>query len=849
MKFYLNFKNDATGLVEITEPVKFDGASFTVAQDSGRYGRDISYGNEEISLEFYDGLNMGFTELLDYYKTYGFESEVEFIIEDFTTGILDFQNAKTDLLTYFECKVIQENTRAIIKRRAEVNVDVFSNKDVENNTITPLVAESILLKAKPIKQVSEWKGEIEKTFMLDDPDPTKPLWGFNLAQNSTKHGISKSLSWLEPIINTDGSDFEKFKIIKASTTLENIQVTCDIDLTYNVIQNVPSIPLQGFFYLMMTYGLTFDGTDTDPNMQRFYSDKWYVGQPDKTVNITEQLTKTIDKLEVGESVWLMWIGFGNASCDIEVIHRKFNVNAQATSTAKNSVIKGVRYADLFNQNIKAISDLAVTNTIDRNQFAFNGKLIRQFTDKPFYVNFKDLTSNLQETNFDYQINKTNVYIGGYPDFYRNVESGAFLQAPDSDFSSVFNQRYTINLLEYKYATYEQNKDETNTTDAIHTEAQFLIPNKLVENKKEINVKIIRDAFSIESARRQGINTKDTTALDNDDKIFVIDVVALAENTKDGFNAELLMRISDGNLQILNNNLAGDYDPFNWTLLGFDATSTFTILSGENAGNYNIVTLEPTIITLSPIGFTPTYTGDAVIKVEYTLNDVSFVNRTNEGFTKIENLESGTNYSNLRYSIKRNLKYWSSYLKTAMKFNNSSITNTSFKYNGELTTRYGSETIDLIEKGSISTFDDAILSPIIYKTKVVANFEMVKNMLDSLATNYGFLRLVDTNERVIKVHPIKLDYEWATNLLTIEGEERNESDYLTIYKVGDLIKINEVGYNIKLIKSNWFKIDGFFLHLYDLNGIPLANKTRFNKVKVEGVIPTSEINLAELLYGL
>jgi hypothetical protein len=97
--FYLNFKNDATGLIEITEPVKFDGASFTVEQDKSRYGRDISYGNEEVSLEFYDGtfnngLTMGLFQLLDYYKTYGFESEVEFILNkngvNFTIGLLDF---------------------------------------------------------------------------------------------------------------------------------------------------------------------------------------------------------------------------------------------------------------------------------------------------------------------------------------------------------------------------------------------------------------------------------------------------------------------------------------------------------------------------------------------------------------------------------------------------------------------------------------------------------------------------------------------------------------------------------------------------------------------------------------
>jgi hypothetical protein len=113
---------------------------------------------------------MGLFNLLDYYKTYGFESEVEFILKKngvtFTVGLLDFQMAKTDLLTYFECKVIQENNRAIINRRSDINVDVFSDKDLDLNTITPLTTENILLKAKPVLQVSEWKVLDQKHFLL-----------------------------------------------------------------------------------------------------------------------------------------------------------------------------------------------------------------------------------------------------------------------------------------------------------------------------------------------------------------------------------------------------------------------------------------------------------------------------------------------------------------------------------------------------------------------------------------------------------------------------------------------------------------------------------------------------------
>lgn len=864
--FYLNFKNDATGLIEITEPVKFDGASFTVEQDKSRYGRDISYGNEEVSLEFYDGifdngLTMGLFQLLDYYKTYGFESEVEFILKkngvNFTIGLLDFQMAKTDLLTYFECKIIQENNRAIINRRKDINVDVFSDKDLDLNTITPLATENILLKAKPVLQVSEWKSIGSETFPIDSTDPTEIWCLFNFAQTNVSYGIENSLGWLSNKIYTATiSDAEKFGLIYAQNKLNNIKVTATIDMTYVVTQGV--FPDFGFMALYLCWGDTFDPSNTSTTRHLLYNDTWGASV-EKTVLLNETFEYTIDEVNQGGKVWLFWAGIGYVDCNIDVTHRNFIIKVDAVSTSIDSIIKGVRYVDLFKQNIKSISGL----TIDApkfdvagefyEQFAFNGKLIRQYTDKPFYVNFKDLAEGLQELNADYQINQNNVFIGQYNDFYNNVDLGGFLQAPDSEFNTNFNDRYSINSFNYSYKTFEQNKDESNTIDSIHTDAQFLLPNKLVENVKKVEVNYIRDPFSIEASRRQGINTKESTSLDNDDKIFLIDVFPLPSGSTNGFGLRLLMRMNSGRLEILNNTLNGEGTPFDWTLLGFVVGSDFDIIAGENIGSYTVYSLEREKIVLTPSGFIPSFEGDGFIKTEFPLNNVSYINRTSQGFTEILNLSSGDNYSNLRYSIKRNMKYWSSYLKTASKYKpNGIIQNTFFKNNGLLSTKYGSETVATVEGGNINVNDlsDAILSPMVFKTKVVAEFETVKTLLDNLATQKGFIRVVDTNNRVLKIHPTKLDYEWMSNLLTIEGEQRNESDFVTIDTIGtELININEVGYDSIILKRNWFKIDGFFITLYDFNSVPLINPTRIEKVKVNGVSYTNAVNLADAINGL
>ena len=54
-KHYLNFVNDGVGRIPISEPVKFDGAAFSVKQDTKGYARDITYMSKEIDLEFYEG--------------------------------------------------------------------------------------------------------------------------------------------------------------------------------------------------------------------------------------------------------------------------------------------------------------------------------------------------------------------------------------------------------------------------------------------------------------------------------------------------------------------------------------------------------------------------------------------------------------------------------------------------------------------------------------------------------------------------------------------------------------------------------------------------------------------------
>ena len=111
-----------------------------------------------------------------------------------------------------------------------------------------------------------------------------------------------------------------------------------------------------------------------------------------------------------------------------------------------------------------------------------------------------------------------------------------------------------------------------------------------------------------------------------------------------------MRASDGlTVEILSEN-------FNWTLLGFKNGDTVYITSGENIGEYAVLQHGVSLLELVFIGSgaEPEFSGISLITLEYPLTNVTLMNRTNEGFNLIENIENPNEVSNLKYSIKRNL---------------------------------------------------------------------------------------------------------------------------------------------------------------------------------------------------
>jgi len=874
-KFYLNFKNEGSfGRVEITEPIGFDGCSFVVEQDNKRYGRDAYKINEEINLTFYKGnfengpiqqipngtvinhLSQGFDWLIEVYNEYGFEANIDFEIElDDTVFIpsnLDFQNAETDELTYLTCKAVQEQGRQLIKRRSDVVTDIFSNKDLDGNSVLPAQTQNILLKAKPVSQKSEWLGS-PISFRVRNVTSGRNSAYYNNIGNLINSQIDDSLSYI-PGFNSP----ENLVYIKALNDLTNVKIDITIDITLQkYLGNIGTGVLKMQAFIGEDQDIQFDPLGQVIGASTIFQ-----------LNIENSSTETINDtinlnnitIQSGKKLFI-WFFISMNSTGVfgveAIINSDSKIEINATSTAIDTVIKGVRYIDVFKENIKRINGFSVdASRFDvggqyYDQFAFTGNLIKQRDDLPFSVKFKDITEDLSEVNADYQIIDNKIYIGQYSDFYTSKELAAFLSPPDSSFKKVTNERYAINEFEYKYKTYEQDRDESNTTDAIHTETQWLTSNLQVENKKLIDVGSIRDPYKLEATRKLAV--KETTSTKDDDKIFLLDVVNLAPNSRGGFTASMIHFVEDGNLKI-----SKDANLPSWALLGFGVNDNFDIDEGINVGNYKVIDIENTIITLEPLpGTTPTESEESLTSVSYAFTNVSFTNRTNQGLVFFDNLINGDDFSNLRYSIKRNIKTWQSYLSTASIDENGVFRNTYFKDNSECTTRFADEPENITEGDNIPNSEllNPVLTPYKYEIRLVVPFDSMSNLLTAIdtvnedKTISGFVRCVNNKGRILKLYPSKLDYVPSTETLILIGEERFESDNLIIDINKDEIIINEVGYPLDYLQFPFYEFDGDYFKIYDCNQIPVINPTKFDKIIVNGQSFNSSSELLGYLINL
>jgi len=537
--FELRFRNNEDLTVSIDEPINFATVDFQLSQKDKGYGRDVSFNGGETQFEFVKYRNHYLSKLLDYNKTYGFESIVELIITTVVSpptiiGELDFATAITDDLEYFKCKVIQQSSKQIVKRRKAVKVDLLSDKDIDGNAITPLEPKNLILIAKPIYASSKLEQEEvtneQGVHSYGSGRTNYKLWSRKLTDYSIGDTYSPT---------NDGSQ-NGVEVIKATTGLKNIKIDIsEFTCTYSLYNSSGGGDASGYFGLR--YGTTFS-TATEITIPESSFSFSYGGQ---SKTYTASLSHTISSLPSGASVWIyhnLYIRHsGGGYSAIDVDQSLMTIDMVAESLASDSVVYSFRLVDVMRQVVKSISGLDiyaprfdVSGEFYDNRLV-NGNFLRKITtildkdnvlvNKAFLISLEDLEKSLMEFNADWEINNDgDIFFGIEDDFYVNSQIKEFTNTQFSSFNKSFNPRFTVNEFIYGYKTYQALKEneELNSADVINGESKWVLANKSVENKKEISIEWIRDSFSIEANRRKALEVRTDTASQEDDSLFIID---------------------------------------------------------------------------------------------------------------------------------------------------------------------------------------------------------------------------------------------------------------------------------------------------------------------------------------
>jgi len=861
MRYYLNFLSDSYGRKQIDEVIGIAEVDFNIKQEQGRMARDFTLNGDIIEFEFSYMRNHQLKQLLYYFNKFGYEAKVqlEIKIDSLNNYIceLDFAQSETDDLEYFKCKGILIADRQVIKRRKSVKVDLFSDKNVDGDYITPLVAENVLIIATPLSQNSLWEQPSEFYENLDSKGNTTTAYYYvNPCISIIKSEIEDTVNNFSSFIKQGVDDIEDFYILKAKNKLKNVQINLkNVDLTL-----VTDVDNGGNGYVDMNlsiyYGETFS-TATKIQLLTAYETEG------KTFNFKDDFNVIINDIDVNQKVWVNFYFKVRQSATIPYTKPRFecfttikgmSIDIKVESTSYNSIVPSVSLYDAAKQVIKSISGrdiyaprFDVGGSLYGNR-VMNGNALRNILNKSFNISLEDIEKSLAEMKCDYEIMPDGrVFFGNEVDFYTSSEIGFFPNTQFSEMSKTFNPLYSVNEFYYNFKKYQALKENTvaGTADTIHGESRYVFHNKKVENKKVVDIEWCRDILLIEELRKIGLKIGENTSTQEDDDVFILDSVTTTTDQTFEVVFEVMHTYDATNTKLI---LKND-NSFNFLVMGIFDGSTFEILpSDNNTAEYTVFKSTPNELTLTRVtAGTNSSINDGLrsTKIKYTIDDavIPYTNRTNQGFDTISNLNSGDKCSNLRYTVGRNIRnFWWSYLSTVnLYWKNVSIKNNWYKNNGECTTVYDGITVK--EKSDI-TPDNPIVTPMMYNKMVFSNVEFLDyvTLQNNLRTLRGFIRAIDNNDKVIKVYPTELMYSMLDRELVVKGEEKYEPITMTISTANPYILINNETTADEVITE----IKGEKLYIYDLNRQLLYNGVYWYEVAINGALASSKNELQSWL---
>ena len=862
IKHYFEFITTQRGLIQVDEPIGFDQVGFSIKQDDGRKGRDVSSsGNSEAKYKmvFYNQrYGYALNELKLEFTRFGDQANVIYH-QDFGSGIVPFGNI--DMQTFAEYSnrvefvVIALSSESEYKTTFDLPTNLFSPTDLKGNPITQCQPVRVFIPVKPIYAKSVWENTSEATEMyLTGRGNVNPGF-FNSIKNLTTSEIKASLSGnlydtSIALLTTYDNDPRNFKIISALDNLRNVKAKFQLHIKSEVGNMIPgSFNVKGVFGLGKTTDSFQDFVNAvSPVRSTVFYDSGDLGTGLPFSNEYNG-TLNIDLPDMNRGDVLYFVFFHQGQDNNNIIESKNTIyTSKLTITANqvtyNRVIEAVRYIDAIKYAVKSASGLEVSAPMyeqggeDYNQFITNPQLMRGLNDRPVYISNKDIIDHIRaEKNGDYEVTPTpSIFIGKYKDFYRDELMGFYNRLVREDDNIETNTRYSFNKFQIEYKNYAAQKENENgnTLDTVHGNAVYTTPKLRVNNSREASINFIRDAILWQQYIDKSNDLKSSQATQDDEKIFIVDCIQ-NNGTLSFTENSFLQHAGNGNTLTLKNDSS-----FSFVGLGIDVSSQFTINSTQNAGTYFVLDVNPQQMTMfRNDGVTVQSYDEVNTNYTYRISEINvpFVARTNEGFTIFNNLDP-QGAINTRFTLARIMRdSYSEELATNVLYSNGlPIRNASYLYNPDAATKYLDN--EVIVEGANYNPTGALVNGKLFDLKLVLNYAEYMELVSKIRTIRGYIKTKGFNGlplmgfiKNIEWQPVSKgidDIELFNGEADVTLEEKYSEFDLYIFREGQTILINGETQPVGI----QYEIDEYgYVTFYDVVGMELEVKVLYDRVKV------------------
>lgn len=538
----------------IDPPIGWDKMPIELKR-ADKYARKIKFGEDQ-EVEFWKSkpikLGHRFDEIINCHKKFGDESFIELIIfvddEEFMRAELDVKNSTTDRESYFKCKLLINDLSKKIDDLKDTKINVFGEESLLGNPNPPAESDSVILMPKKIRERSRHE--------IGDEDQKKISEPMVIDIGGSYQNVGETLDMGNPygLLLIDQSDVAETYFVPSDQVYVNSGPGNNVPSTYtggslsnthnlyfkvqtDVIIKAENVHIKvdgtnvrdnNTRIIFQIASITYDNENLENVIEKKYINIKTIYGKEALINETIQLS--VPKFTRFIYEYRVYIGGRTQTPDERLT--LFDGGSITADTVGLYPASRARMTRLINAGKKILSNYTenAANIIAPKFFEdgpfwwyyiTNGYFIRGFLDSSFDVSWKEWKDFVQTAfNCDVQINGNNVFIGRHEDFYRNVEVARFPFKPDVDsYEITFNDDLIVNNLNIGYEQYED--EEYDTMDAFHTESEWFIPKR---NKGSLDIKIpfTADGYSIEYARREGIDAEPTTAKKKDDDIYIID---------------------------------------------------------------------------------------------------------------------------------------------------------------------------------------------------------------------------------------------------------------------------------------------------------------------------------------